>query len=252
MVLNENLGLPIASKEDELLLPEHLVETKGIISYKGNDLKTLTKKQKWTEKEKEELIYKTYLDVKRIEDKSYWEKVQFDILMILSGKIGNEFKKTRAYYRSIADNGVHYPEVFQVAEGYIEFFLQKPTKKHTIVNDIVVIRAQKMDIIAVPPSYGVTLINPADKNAVVGRIRSREVEEIVEPFEETQGESYYKLTDGRWEYNAKYDEIPMLKLEPTQNSWRHMKRGTPVYESQIKHPNAVAPLVIPNPLDFNL
>ncbi|MBA7538359.1 hypothetical protein ES705_30634 [subsurface metagenome] len=250
MNLREYIGLPIDRKENELSYKENEISVKRIFSIKIKDLQSYLKKEKWDEKEKVTEIYKVYEDVKAIEHKEVWELAIFDVLLINPIILGNECAKTISYYTSFADNGFHYPEIYQVAEGYAEFLLQKPETKHEKVKDAVMIRVQRFEILLVPPSYGVTIINPSDRKTVIARIRARSVEEIKVEFERTKGACYYRISDGKWDYNENFEEIAMLRLEPPQNRWKTIKRGFPIYASYAYNPKPLYALIEPDPSLF--
>ena len=75
---------------------------------------------------------------------------------------------------------------------------------------------------------------------------------MTEGFEKTRGECYYRMEEGRWDFNSTYEEIPALRLEETQNQWKSLKRGILIYVSYINNPNKLRNLVEPDPIDFIL
>jgi len=250
MELRESLGLPIAFEEGQLQYNDNEVTIKTVQRYTEKDLEKIFRDKK-TEKENKEL-YRVYKEVRKIEDKELWEEVCFDIIVIKPGKIGKEYVKTRGYYRTIAENGYRFPEILQIVEGYAEVLLQQPSEKHEKVKEAILVRMQKMEILAVSSNYGVTIINPSNKNAVIARIRAKEAKEITKDFEETRGGCYYGMEGGKWEFNENYEEIPNLRLEPPQNKWKSLKRGIPIYSIYTYKPRMFAPLLKPDPLDYLL
>jgi len=248
--LKETAGLPIYLERGRIRVNEKQVFFKEKREYIIKELKEVTIKEDWTQQEEKNRVYTVYKNLILKEHKELWGEVEHDIVIIYPGKMGNEYNKTIGQYRSIADNGFHYPEIYQVIYGYAEFLLQQPRNKHEQVKDAVLIRAQKYEIVVIPPAYGVTIINPSEKSAVLARVRAKEAEEIVEEYKRTRGECYYRLTDGKWVFNTNYNELPVLRLEEPQNKWRLMKRGIPVYMAHIYNPKKSRGLVEPDPAEF--
>ncbi|MHA1852198.1 MAG: glucose-6-phosphate isomerase family protein [Candidatus Heimdallarchaeaceae archaeon] len=247
--LREYVGLPIRLSDKGLEKEENIVSIKNEKTYTGKELQIVTLDE-IEDDIKESVIYKVYEDVRAVEHKEMWKEVRFDIVVIWPRRLGKEYGKIIGYYRSIADNGYHYPEIYQVVEGYAEFLLQQPGEKHEKVKKVVTIRAQKQELIVIPPAYGVTIINPTTEKAVLSRIRARDAEEITKEYERTKGECYYRIEKGKWIPNKNYEELPMLRLEEPQNKWKIMKRGIPIYEAQIYNPKTTETLVYPDPTEF--
>ena len=250
--MREYLGLPIESTEELIQYNSNEVDVKKIVIYSVKDLQLFTMKQVWESKETEREVFRVYEEVKRTEDKEFWEDIRFDLVVIQPGNLGEEFFKTLGYYKSFADNEYRYPEIYQLAEGYAEFVLQQQGEYHEKIKDIVVIRVQKQDLLAIPPSYGVTIINPSQKKTIMARIRATDAEEIYNDYKRTKGECYYRIKDGRWEYNNNYEEIPALRLGEPQNKWKSMKKGIPIYSSYIYNPKHYNSLVEPDPSEFTI
>ena len=249
MNLREYIGLPIESDDKTIKYSTNEIVVKSVIITKTNDIKFFLKEKNDLE---EEEVFRVYQTTRSVEDKELWDDISFDIIVIQPGNLGNEYKKTLGYYRSFADNGYRYPEVYQITEGYVEFFLQQPSQSHNKIRDAVMIRAQRYDVIVVPPAYGVTLINPSEKKAIVSRIRAMDTEEITEQYIQTRGECYYRLEEDKWDFNENYEEIPMMRLEEPQNKWKSLKRGIPIYTSYTYNPTRFNGLVEPDPVEFVL
>ena len=247
MNLREYIGLPIVSNDKTIEFNSNEIAIKSVVITETKDIKHFLRSNESLE-EKE--VFRVYRTIRTIEDKEIWDNISFDIIVIQPGNLGKEYMKTIGYYRSYAENGFRYPEVYQVAEGYVELFLQQPSHNHERIKDALMIRAQRFDVVIIPPAYGVTLINPSEKKAIVTRIRATEVEEISEQFKKTQGECYYRLEKDKWDFNDKYEEIPALRLGGPQNKWKSIKRGIPIYTSFVFNPKLVRFLVEPDPVEF--
>ncbi|MCG3222070.1 MAG: hypothetical protein H7641_11895 [Candidatus Heimdallarchaeota archaeon] len=252
MDIRESIGLPIESAEEEIGYNSNEIDVKNILSYKKEDLQNFVKNQTWERNEEKQEVYRLYKEVKKVEDKEFWLDIQFDIIVMWPGFLGEEYNKTISYQRSTAENGFRFPEIYQMAEGYAEFFLQQPREKHEQIKEAIMIRAQKFDLIVIPPSYNVTIINPSEKKNIISRLRASDVEEMTEHYARTKGECYYRLKGGKWDFNANYEEIPTLRLEEPQNQWKSLKRGIPIYASYIYNPRRFRCLIEPDPAEFIL
>ncbi len=250
MELRESTGLSIVSEETALKYSDSEISVKDVVIHKIKDISNFLLKKEWEGKDEEEEVFRIYRGLKKVEDKHLWDVMRFDFLIIQAGKLGEEYYKTFGYYRSFAGTGYRFPEIYQVAEGYSEFLLQQFGETHEKIKDAVMIRAQKFDVVVVPPSYGVTVINPSNQKTVLVRIRADDTKEINNDYEKTKGECYTRGEEGRWNYNENYHEIPNLRLEPPQNKWRSLKRGIPIYSIYVYKPSIFAPLLEPDPADY--
>ncbi len=245
MDLRDVLGLPIESNETAISYSDAEITSKSLF------IQNLVEHKRILEIDKDEIgedleVYRTYEGIRKIQDKELWSDITYSIVILQSGQLNGRYFNTIGYYRSLAENGYCYSEIFQLAEGYAEFLLQQPRENHEQVKDVVVIRMQKHDLLVVPPSYGVTIINPSDKKAIISRIRASDAEEIKEPFYNTKGGCYYRLAEGKWDYNSNYEEIPNLRLGEPQNKWKSLKRGIPIYTSFAYNPRYFKSLIEPD------
>ncbi|MHA1198970.1 MAG: glucose-6-phosphate isomerase family protein [Candidatus Heimdallarchaeaceae archaeon] len=252
MDLRESLGLSVESDEVALIYDNNEISVKNLIAYKVKDVVSNLNQQDWEGKDEEEEVFRTYEGIRRVEDKELWDDIRFDVVIVQSGVLGDTFKSTMGYYRSLAENGYNYPEIYQIVDGYAEILLQQPGEKHEQVKDAVMFRAQKFDAIIVPPVYGISIINPSEKRTILARIRADEAKEITKEFEKTKGTCYTRKEEGKWAFNENYEEIPQLRLGEPQNKWKTVKRGIPIYASYVYRPKHFQILKEPDPAEFML
>lgn len=251
MDLRDVLGLSIESEELTITYNTAEITSKSLFIQKLIEHNRILEIDK-DEDVKDLEVYRIYDGIRKIQDKELWNDIKYSIIILQSGQLNGRYFNTIGYYRSFAENGYRYPEIFQLAEGYAEFLLQHPRENHEQVKDVVVIRMQKYDILVVPPSYGVTIINPSDKKSIISRIRASDAEELKEPYNTTKGGCYYRLAEGKWDYNPDYEEIPNLRLGEPQNRWKSLKRGIPIYTSYEYNQSYFKSLIEPDPLLFVL
>ena len=252
MDLRESLGLSVQSDEKALSYDNNEVAVKNLIVYKNKDIKTCLTQDERVGIDEDEEVYRVYEGIRRVEDKEFWDTIRFDVIIVQSGRLGDNYKSTPGYYRSLAENGYAYPEIYQIVDGYAELLLQQPGSKHENVKDVVMIRVQKFDTIIIPPVYGISIINPSERRTIIARMRADETKEVKEGFENTKGTCYKRKVEGRWEFNSNYEEIPQLRLGEPQNKWKTVKRGIPMYASYIYRPKHFQALVEPDPVEFQL
>jgi glucose-6-phosphate isomerase len=252
MDLRESLGLSVESDEVALIYDNNEISVKNLLIYKIKDVESNLAQENWEGKNEEEEVFRVYEGVRRVEDKELWDTIRMDVLVIQPGKLGDCFKHTQGYYRSLAENGYNYPEIFQVVDGYAEILLQQSGNTHEQAKDAIMIRVQKFDSFVVPPVYGISIINPSEKRTILSRIRADEAKEITESFVKTKGTCYLRKIDRTWEFNDNYEEIPQLRLAEPQNKWKTVKRGIPIYASYVYRPKHFQPLVEPDPAEFLL
>ncbi|MCE7741149.1 MAG: hypothetical protein GOP50_01700 [Candidatus Heimdallarchaeota archaeon] len=252
MDLRESLGLSVESDEIALIYDNNEISVKNLIIYKVKDIESNLNQKQWEGKDEDEEAFRVYEGIRRIEDKELWDDIRFDVVIVQPGILGETFKSTLGYYRSLAENGYNYPEIYQVVDGYAEILLQQPGEKHEQVKDAVLLRVQKFDAIIVPPVYGISIINPSEKRTVLARIRADEAKEITKEFEKTKGTCYRRKEEGKWDFNENYEEIPQLRLGEPQNKWKTVKRGIPIYASYVYRQKHFRTLVEPDPAEFIL
>lgn len=252
MDLRESLGLSVQSDDISLIYDNNEVVVKSVFIHKVKDFLSNLSQERWEGMNEEEEVFRVYEGLRRVEDKELWDTLRFDVVIVRPGNLGDFCKSTFGYYRSLAENGYHYPEIYQVVDGYAEFLLQQPSTKHEQVKDVILIRVQRFDVVVIPPIYGISIMNPSEKRVILARIRADEAKEIVDSFEKTKGPCYLKLMEGRWEFNKNYEEIPQLRLGEPQNKWKTVKRGIPMYASYIYRPKHFQVLVEPDPAEFQL
>ncbi|MCL4399402.1 glucose-6-phosphate isomerase [Candidatus Parvarchaeota archaeon] len=83
--------------------------------------------------------------------------IRYDVTAIMDYDLGGEFNKTLGHYHPIAENGLSYPELYEVLYGEVMYLLQK--KQDDGSYDVMLIRAKKGDKVIMPPNYGHISIN---------------------------------------------------------------------------------------------
>ena len=255
--LSEVSGLPISVDRETgaldfgpgAIVGEHSVRTLG-------ELKPVLL-DSWVKRPEE--VYHMYRDVGLDAHREYWRTVdlRFDITVLPPALLGREFTKTFGHYHPVrAGKEATYPEVYEVLYGEALYLLQQVRADGARVEEFTVVRAGPGDKVLVPPGYGHSTINPANKPLVMANWVARGFSSIYKPVEERSGMAYYvvgpdridmglrlkyALTGGRvalvegWPTprflrNPKYPVVPGITWKTVDALWPEpLKRGMPMY-----------------------
>ncbi|MDH7594101.1 MAG: glucose-6-phosphate isomerase family protein [Methanomicrobiales archaeon] len=153
-----------------------------------------------------EPAYYMYRDLARRQEDRDWlltQRVRFDITVIPPKTICGEYVKTKGHYHPENDDGVAYPELYEVLAGEGHFLLQSLD-----LRDIVCINATMGEKVLVPPGYGHVTINPSPvRTLVMANLVSSEFESIYSPYEERCGAAYYEMIGNQFVRNPCYGRI---------------------------------------------
>lgn len=138
--------------------------------------------------------------------------LRYDITVIPPGMLGSEYIKTVGHYHpEVPGTDISYPEIYQVLEGSATYLLQKVEHgEEDIALDVVIIKAEKGDLVIVPPEYGHVTINASEKTLEMANWVCRDFSSIYEPIKRLSGASYFLLKDGFVE-NPLYKDIPPIR-----------------------------------------
>jgi len=142
--------------------------------------------------------------------------LRYDITRIPPGMLGSEYVKTVGHYHPpVPGTDVSYPEIYQVLDGSATYLLQKVEPgEEDIVLDVAVIKAEKGDLVLVPPGYGHVTINASDKTLEMANWVCRDFSSVYEPIKRLSGAAYFLLKDG-FAKNPLYRDIPPIRyLKP--------------------------------------
>ena len=164
-----------------------------------NEMKSVLYDQKWSKTAPNLEVYYMYRGVKKKNG------LRYDITVIPSQMLGEEFPKTKGHHHSN-----QYQEVYRVLEGEVIFLAQKGKKN--LIEDVYAIRAKKGGVVIVPSGYEHLLINPSKKRLKIGNWISERCQNIYDFSERLQGACYYYTKRG-WIKNKNYGKVPQLRFE---------------------------------------
>jgi len=138
--------------------------------------------------------------------------LRYDITRIPPGKLGSEYVKTVGHYHPpVPGTDVSYPEIYQVLDGSATYLLQKVEPgEEDIVLDVAVIKAEKGDLVLVPPGYGHVTVNASEKTLEMANWVCRDFSSVYDPIKRLSGAAYFLLKDG-FAKNPLYRDIPPIR-----------------------------------------
>ncbi len=128
--------------------------------------------------------------------------VRFDITLIPAFDIEGECAKTHGHYHPASDDGLDYPEVYQVLNGSAAFILQKKNRNGSV--DAMVVHAKEKDVILLPPGWGHVSVNDGADPLVLSNLVYDKFESMYDEYDENKGAAYYYLKGGEVQQNPNY------------------------------------------------
>jgi glucose-6-phosphate isomerase len=128
--------------------------------------------------------------------------IRYDITMIPPVPVGEEAPKTHGHYHPKSEDGLAYPEAYQVLEGSAIFILQKKNRNGSV--DVSIVSAKAREVVLIPSGYGHVTINSGQDTLVLGNLVYDRFEPMYSEFDENRGAAYYYLRDGSMVQNGNY------------------------------------------------
>lgn len=153
-------------------------------------------------------VYYMYRAVARSDD------LRFDVTAISPQKIGDEFPKTFGHYHPIGEDGLAYPEIYQVLSGNATFILQKMNSDET--TDVIIVSANQGDRVLLPPGYGHVSINSGGGALVLKNIVYDKFESNYDEYRKNRGAAIYYLSDRSIAQNSAYVIKNIERLSVTE------------------------------------
>jgi len=192
-----------------------------------------------------------YFEAENDSQKFIASNLEYDITVIRSGKIGDEFIKTAGHYHSyVPDTDLTYPEVYEVIDGQIEYLIQtRPDADGNV--DAVIITAELGDKVIIPPNYGHISINVGPNIAVESNLQLRDLPANAdyETFRIFSGGDLFREGKG-WENNPQYKIRSLKKVRPKEKPIWGLEKNKPLYPSFIESPEKFYFLTRPQDFDF--
>lgn len=135
-------------------------------------------------------------------------RIRYDITVIPSLMIGDEFNKTWGHYHVDKCR-----ELYTVLEGEAIWFMQRRASGNDAkISDVYFVGAKPGQGIIIPGGYAHFTINPANTSLVIANWVSTEYVFDYKTVDKMKGACYYYLKSG-WTKNSRYEEIAELRKE---------------------------------------
>ena len=145
--------------------------------------------------------------------------IRFDITIIPPRVIEGECAKTYGHNHPPAEEGLSYPEVYQVLGGTAVFLLQQANRDRSV--NVSLIRAMAGDVVLIPANMAHVTINPGGDTLVLANIVADGFESDYSDFRKNRGAAFYYLPDGNIEQNANYIVRDLERPMPQQFNRRY-------------------------------
>jgi glucose-6-phosphate isomerase len=128
--------------------------------------------------------------------------MRFDITLIPPTPFGDELPKTHGHYHPGSEDGLAYPELYQVLRGSALFIMQKKNKTGTV--DVMMVKAKEGEVVLLPPGFGHVTVNDGDEQLILSNLVYDRFEAMYDEYDENKGAAFYILKDGEIEQNGNY------------------------------------------------
>lgn len=190
-------------------------------------------------------VYYMYRNIAKAEDREAITKsgIQYDITVVLPGKMGDEFSKTIGHYHSFKPGTkVRYPEVYEVIYGRVFFVIQSATPDLEQLRECYAVKMERGEKLLVPPGFGHVLVNPTGDVVVTANWQPSANVSDYSSYEKHSGAAYYVVeserlgpggktsTESKFVPNLNYKKLPELsERRPRELPQYELRTALPMY-----------------------
>ena len=258
--LEKQSGLPIQMRDDYGLVFEkglppvtpNVREFSAMRNYLKDSSSTF-----WTKP-----VYYMYRNIAKTEDREAIDKsgIQYDITVVLPGKMGDEFSKTIGHYHSFEPGTqVRYPEVYEVLYGRAIFVIQSATPDLEQLQEAYAVRMERGEKVLVPPGFGHVLVNATDDVVITANWQPSKNVSDYSSYEKHNGAAYYVVeserlghagktsTEFKFIPNLNYKQLPkLIEVRPRELPQYELRSALPSYFSGVRDLSKLDFLVHPS------
>ncbi len=136
--------------------------------------------------------------------------LRYDITVILSCMIGEEYNKTLGHYHPETEKGLAYPEIYEVVQGNGLFIFQKEADG---VTDVKLVEAATGDKILIPPNYGHVTVNVGRKELILANLVADNFESDYKSIIRKAGAAVYAIEGRRLLLNQEYGNVSIGRAD---------------------------------------
>ncbi len=231
--LSAKIGLPITLEDDNRLSYPPVVDCEEVAERTFYDLLPVCENN--TLDLSNDPAYFMYRNIRKRGDEKILQSMnlRFDLTVIPSGKIGNEFVKTFGHYHpKKPGTAFYYPELYFVLSGQATYLLQHKDLSGN-ADDVILVRADTPTLVVMPPGYGHVTINEKSEPLVMANwVEATFVSEYSE-YENSRGAAYY-LEDnfGKTKIvaNPQYGNVPKTRELKSYPQYLLHLANKPIYQ----------------------
>jgi glucose-6-phosphate isomerase len=165
--------------------------------------------------------------------------LRYDMTVLDSGKIGQEFVKTIGHYHPFKlGTEVRYPEIYQILHGQAIFIMQKTEVNESKVEDVYLVNAASPEKVVMLPGCGHVTVNIGVEPLVLANVVSGQFASIYESYRKNKGAAYYILDQkGKPKLlpNKLYGSLPKPKILKPKNYFLTLSKE-PLYTDATRCP----------------
>lgn len=170
----------------------------------------------------------------------------YDITIIPSRMLGNEFNKTIGHYHApkAGTNNIAHPEVYEILHGEALVLLQKMDQKFEKVISVITVKGHPGEKIIYPPNYGHIMINIGTVPLIVADWQSMDTKSLYQPVANKHGMTYYVVADEIEQFkfvpNSNYKDSPPIRMIDTRfMSKLAISSNQPMYTTGVSNPQSL-------------
>lgn len=134
--------------------------------------------------------------------------IRYDITVIPQYRLGAEFNKTLGHYHTIAEQGLEYPEIYEVISGSALFILQM--RISDLCYFVELVYGNVGDTLLIPPNYGHITINTGKAPIVLANLLSDGFSSNYKDIIKMGGGAVYVTSNGEIILNKRYKQLSII------------------------------------------
>lgn len=191
-------------------------------------------------------IYYMYRALGYSKEKAFRDaEINYDITVIPRYNLGAEANKTLGHYHPTAEEGLSYPEIYEVIAGNALCILQR---KAVTGYEVILVYAKPGEKVLIPPNYGHVTVNVGKGALVMANLKNGPLKADYKSIIRMHGAAVYVLHDGNIVLNNRYNALSISVVnKPRTPAYLNSRRS--LYDLYLEDPDRYLFLNRPSLLD---
>jgi glucose-6-phosphate isomerase len=187
-----------------------------------------------TAKNRDAVIYRMFRGAGVEKNKTVFDahNIRYDVTVLEDYDLGGEYTKTLGHYHPIAENGLAYPEIYEVIYGKAVYLLQK--KHEDGGYEVILVEAKKGDKVIFPPNYGHISINVGNGILIEANLVNSTFESNYQSIKDMHGGAIYLLRKDNMVVNKNYKDVSVSHQEAQKAAFLDASKS--LYDEYISQP----------------